>query len=357
MTDPITVTINGTIFSKWTAARITRSLTECASTFEFEVTERWKKDAPEPWRIKRYDSAVVAIGGLTALTGYVDLYTVSYDDKSHAVRVSGRSKTSDLVDCVPDVQPGQFDGYTLDAVAKALAAPFGIGVTVECEVGAAFPTVTIERTETAYQLLEKLARLRAVILTDNENGELVLTQAGKGGSAGDIIEGKNILSASCNLSGNQRFQKYVVLSQTPLSWDEQDAQTQIIAEATDDGVPRFRRFAEIAENPLDTAQAQARAKWRARHNAAISTEASPVMQGFRQADGGLWKINRTSYVKSPRLGIDQQLLIGRVAFTQNSESGSRTEMLVAPPAAFTPEPDPKGANNSDAVWKDAVKIH
>jgi prophage tail gpP-like protein len=360
VSDELVLRINGNTYAKWSEARVTRALKECASSFDLAVSERWKDgeqpDQPLPWVIKPQDQAVVSIGSDTLLTGYVDYYYPYYDAHGHSVRIGGRSKTCDLVDCMPDVTPDEYDGYKLDAIAKAIAAPFGVDVVVECDVGDAFPDVTHEKTETAFQLLEKLARLRAVILTDNEMGQLVLTQAGKGGSAGSIVEGGNILAAGAKLAANERFSDYVVLSQTPLAFDEEEAETQIVAQAKDAGVTRFRRYAEIAENPLDTDQAQKRADWRARHQAAISSEGNPVLQGFRQADAALWKINRTVYMKAPRLGLDQQLLIGRVSHMVDDAGGSRTDLLVAPPAAFTPEPDPKSANNSDAIWKDAVKI-
>jgi prophage tail gpP-like protein len=50
------------------------------------------------------------------LTGCIDNYLPEVEADRHAVRITGRSKTEDIVDCTPDNQGGQFAGYKLDAI-------------------------------------------------------------------------------------------------------------------------------------------------------------------------------------------------------------------------------------------------
>lgn len=353
MSDALTLTINGQVYTDWTEVRVTRSLRECTSSFDIAVSERWGA-LGQPWQIRPFDIAVVKIGDDTVLTGYVDEYLPSFDANAHSVRITGRSKTCDLVDCMPDVGAGEFTGAKLDAVARALCAPFGIGVVVQCDVGDPLPDATLEKIETAYAFLEKFARLRAVILTDDENGNLVLTQAGSTVGAGALTQGDNVLSASARLSGAKRFQTYVVLSQTPEAFDGDDAapaNPQVEGSATDPGCPRPRRFAEMADNPADDSQAKARAQWRALHNLAEGTEATVTVMGWRQPDDTLWKTNNLAPVKSPFLQLDRELLIGSVSYHLDESGGRRTEMTLAPRGAYMPEPDPKGFNGSSAaVW-------
>lgn len=355
--DKVTLTINGTEFADWTDTEISTGLKDCASAIEMPVSERWAgRTPPTPWQIKPFDSVTASIGGETVMTGYIERYDPSYTATNHNVRTAGRSKTCDLIDCMPDVGSGEFNGYKLDAIARKLAAAFGINVVVECDVGDALPDATIEKTETAFSFLEKLSRLRSVLITDNEKGDLVLTNAGKGGdAAGALIEGENILSASARLSSQDRFKTYVVLSQTPLAYDDQDVQYDILGTATDPGCPRPRRFAEMAENPSDDALAKKRATWRALHNCAEGTQAEIVVQGFRQPDGKLWKKNQLVLVRSPRLAIDRKLLIANVRFGVSS-GGSVTRLTVAPQEAFTPEPSENVNGKSAVIWSDAIPI-
>lgn len=355
--DQIVLKINGQDFDGWTNIEIETGLKECCSIVSMPVSERWAgKTPPTPWQIKPFDNVTVTIGGELVLTGYVEEYNPSYSASDHNVRISARSKPCDLVDCMPDMGAGQFLNNKLDAIARAICAKFGIDVVVEADVGDPFPDVMIEKTETGFQFLEKLARQRSVLLTDNEKGNLVLTQAGKGGDAsGALIEGDNILAASANLSARNRFQEFTVYSQLPVMDDGQDAQNDIDGHATDPNCPRYRRLAEMSEDPLSKAEADARAKWRKLHNIAEDTQATITVQGFRQRDGKLWKKNQNVPVKSPMLALDRKMLTASIKFSMSNGGGRQTHIAVAPPELFTLEPVNSVGGKSAPVWTENAK--
>jgi prophage tail gpP-like protein len=358
MSDEVKLIIGGQEYTGWKEINISRSLTEGASSFDVAVSERWA-GLDGAWQITPFDEATVYIGDDIVLTGFVEHYQPSFDANDHAVRIAGRSLTCDLVDCMPDVGTGQFIGYKLDAIANTLCGYFGIGVQVECDVGDPLTDATIEKTETAFAFLEKLARLRSVLLTDDAEGNLILTRAGIKGSASSLVQGQNILSATAHLTSNTRFQNYVCLSQTPVAQDGSDAQLQIKGTATDSFCPRNRRFAEMTEHPATQPQADARAKWRAKHNFGMSTHATITVLGWRQAQasgnpgGDLWDTNLLVPVMSPFLELERQLLIGKVEFKLDEQGGRRTVLTVAPQDAFTPEPDNAGSTGDTANnWND-----
>jgi prophage tail gpP-like protein len=360
MSDEVRLLIGGQEYTGWNEIRISRSLKECASSFDIAVSERWAGvDGGGAWQIKPFDKAMVYIDDDIVLTGYVESYLPSYEAADHSVRITGRSLTCDLVDCMPDVGKGQFSGYKLDAIANTICGYFGINVKVECDVGDPLTDAMIEKTETAFSFLEKLARLRSVLLTDDAQGNLVIAQAGSSGSASALVQGQNILAAKATLSGNMRFRDYVCLSQAPVSQDGSDAQLQVKGTASDGGCPRNRRFAEMSEHPATQPQADARAKWRAKHNFGYSTKASITVAGWRQAKpsggpgGALWETNYLVPVHSPFLAIDRQLLVGKVEFQLDDQGGRRTVVTVAPQDAFTPEPGGGGSTGDTADnWND-----
>lgn len=359
MTGNLILTVNGKNYTGWTGVRVTRGLELGASDFDIEVTEAWAiaPNSP-PWQIALNDSCTISLNGNLVLTGYVEKYDAAYNASSHTVRVAGRSKTCDLVDCMPDVGSGQFSGYTLDKIARAIAAPFGIAVIVDAPMGAPFPAAVLDKTETAHGFLQKLCRMRSVIATDDENGNLVLTQAGSGRTTGALVEGQNIKSASCRLSCNGRFQTYVVLGQAPLSFDGQDSQLQVLGQAGDPGVSRPRRFAEHAETAVDIADSTSRAKWRALHNAGKGTEATVTVQDWFQPGGSLWLPNETAPVTSPRLQINRSLLIGKVSYLLDDKSGTRTDLTVQPQEAYTPEPlSVRAGDGTNIVWGSAGNVN
>lgn len=358
--DNLTVEINGQVYEGWKSARVSRSLDHCAADFDLTVTERWAVGGTgdAPWQIKPFDACTVSAGGEPLITGFVDYYGPGFDAMSHGVRIAGRSKTEDIIDCMPDIPGGQYDNYKLDKIAKAVCGPFGISVVVAAgtDLGEPFPNATIQKSETAFEFIDKLCGLRGVLAFDDEKGNLVLAQAGAAGSAGALIQGENILAATGSLSADKRYQKYVVLAQAPLAFDGQEAQLEVIGTATDSGVPRFRRYVEMAQDPADTARAKLRALWRAAHNFGEATQATITVQGWRQAGGDIWKVNQLVTVTCPYLQLDQQLLIGRISLILD-DKGRRTELLVAPPEAFAPAPpkakNPKG--KSSFLWTASIQ--
>ncbi len=149
------------------------------------------------------------------LSGYIDNYLPEVEANRHAVRITGRSKTEYIVDCTPDIRGGQFAGYKLDAIARAIASLFKIDVVVQTDVGEPFPDATIEQHETGFAFLERLARLRSVLMSDDEQGRLVLTRAGNDRAHDALLQGPggNVQWASAVISGGRRFSHYKVKAQ------------------------------------------------------------------------------------------------------------------------------------------------
>ena len=113
---------------------------------------------------------------------------------------------------------------------------------------------------------------------------------------------------------------------------------QIEGQAADAGVPRFRPWCGAAESALGTDEAQTRADIGSRRivSAGRSRRHCRCRNGAPPA--GCGKPTSSSACTVPRLGLADALLIGAVAFREDGEGGRRTELTVAPPAAFTPKP-------------------
>jgi prophage tail gpP-like protein len=363
MVDIPTLTINGTIYSGWTSLRVSRGIDRMAADFDIAVTERWA-GAAQAWQIAPFDACTIHIGGDLVLTGFVDDYLPGYDETQHRVRVPGRSKTADLIDCTPEIAGGQFTDNPLDAIARAVCQPFGIGVVVQAPPPEALFDSTYEPGETAFHFLERLTRLSRVLMCDDENGNLVLTVAASARAAGSLVEGQNILAAAATLSARHRFSKYIVLGQAGMGFNDTDVENEVKGVATDTGPGscppgRYRPHATIAESALLDAEAQERAQWQAVSAAARGTQAQITVAGWRQPNGKLWAINQRIPVKSPKLKLDRELLIAGVSFTLDPRKGARTELTLGPAEAYTPDPGEvrlTGALFNAATWQAAKNI-
>lgn len=375
--DVMTLAIDGRRYQGWTSARVDSGIDRCVRDFQFEVSERWAGQAT-PWRILPFASCVVAIDGEAVVTGYVDEYNPALGPADHAVSIAGRSRTVDLVECTPDVPSGQYTGYSLEAIARAQAAIYSLGVTVETAAAASvFANAMFERGETSFTFLERLGRLSGVLLSDDAKGNLVLTRAGALRASGALVEGQNILRASARLSSRGRYSDYIVKGQLGLvagggglwgglggvgapsaAQNTQTVQTALVARAHDAGVPRYRPRVVIASSQRTQDQMQQRADWLMHAAYGHATQAEIIVQGWRQPDGALWQSNRVVAVQAPSLGVEKDLLIARVGFDLSPQSGRTTRLTVGPVEGYTPEPGQvrigkkagKGGASPAATW-------
>jgi len=359
----IRLEVGGRIYAGWTAVRVTRDLQREASEFEVSVTERWA-DRDTPWIVRPGAAARLTLDDAPLVTGWIDTVEPSIDGQRHGVTWRGASRTVDLVDCSAMVPGGQFVGYDLAAIARALAGPFGLEVAVEAGVGRAFAEVQINQGERAAQLLQRLAALRQVLVTDDADGRLVLTRPGERRSPEPLVlgEGGNVLAARARLSQAARHSAYTVKAQAAgTDFAFGPAAAEVRGEATDPAVTRHRPLLLIAEAGTDAAGAGERARWEATARAAGGTAATVTVRGWRRADGTLWRPNERVRVTIPPLQLDRELLVLRTVHALDA-ARMVTELTLAPPEALAPEPagpeprgDGAGAAEADP-WKDVEAI-
>lgn len=337
--EAITLTAAGRKYSGWNSIRVTRGIDRAVAHFDIEVTERWALQ-DDPWPLVPFTPVTLHAWDDLLLTGYVDSYAPSFGAQAHEVRISGRSRTCDLVDCTPDIPGGQYQGYGYGAICVGVAGLFGIEVLNDATAlaGAVVADATIERGETAFAFLERLGRMAGVLLTDDEMGRLVLTTAGATQASGRLAQGTNILRASATLVGSRRFSIYTLKGQHGLTAGTAQVQTAQQASATDSGVPRFRPRVALGETQMTQGQMQTRVDWMCRYAAGQATKAEITVAGWRQPDGTLWRPNLIVPVESTYLGVDQDLLVVQVSYSLSPSAGTTCELTVAPVEGYTPDP-------------------
>lgn len=347
--DPLTILIDGRRYGGWISPTITRSLEQCAASFEVRHSDR-VLGQPAAWPLRPFSAVQVLVGNDLLVTGYIDVLDAGLEPAETNLQFAGRSKTADLVDCVTEIEGGEFRGGTLASIARALASKFGIDVADEVNDGTVFPVQGIEPSDRAFTFLEELARMRGVLLTDDEQGRLVITRTGSGRASGSLRQGVNIMAARMRTNVSKRFSRYVVRAQAGIAaslipWNAQGQAlppgggvvTNIVATATDPQVPRYRPMAVSAEGATDNTGALQRARWEASSRAGQSVQIEVTVSGWRQPDGRLWRINELVPVAIPRWGLDETLLI--VSTTHRLDPAGRvTVMTLGAPAGYQPAP-------------------
>lgn len=348
--------VGGKSYSGWKTVRVSRSLEAICGSFDIGISENllprnWVAEIDDGLPIDVGNECTLVADGEILVTGYVDDVARSLDSRSHEASISGRDKTCDLVDCSAVHKQGMFKNRDLADIALALLEPFKIGLVVNADHGEPFRRTKIEPGESVFELLDRLARMRGVLLTTDGAGNLVVTRAGLGLSATEASTKLTRLGTSLNLGQNistirtersqrDRYSKYIVKSQIPGD-DNTDAgyNPKLLGVADNETVSRYRPLVMVSEHPGNAFELSRRAQWERGVREGRSTRITVSVAGWRH-DDGFWTPNRIVRLEARQLGIEgADMLIVSVAHTLD-ESGTRTEMSLTWPWAFDPLPTP-----------------
>ena len=342
----VTLKVGGKIWGGWTDVEIHTGIETAAGSFDLALTERWPGQQAKQ-DIQPGAAAVLQIGGVTVITGYVDAVEPSYDSHTHALKVTGRDAAGDLVDCSAINNPGRWMSTAPLDVANAITKPFGIKVATQVDLGKPLAMFALQMGETAWEAIERLARYLGVLATSDGLGGLVFVRSGTGGSCAELALGNNILRGSASYEYKGRFSQVIVLGQSQGNDyvpPEQSAGGK--ATSTDAGITRYRPKIVMAEMAATGTNFQTRADWEQAVRVGRSRKLNITVQGWRDANGDLYASNKLVMINDNFLDIHEQFLVSEVAFAKG-ESGTLTTLTLMPPAAFTPEPVPPEGFMSD----------
>jgi len=347
--------VDGKSHEGWEEIRITRGIERGAGDFSLTVSDKWpgQNDAVI---IKPMASCEVYDDSDILITGYVDAINGDASGSSRNIGFSGRSKTADLVDCSIVHKSGQWVGRTVTQIAAELVEPFDLKVRALADVGAAFPDFQIQQGETVFATIEKLCRMRGLLASDDERGNITLIRTGSKRASTALYarfgdDETNILARTFEFNYRDRFSDYIVKGQS-VGTDQFSGANVASPKATvkDPTMPRYRPTIIIAEQSAVTGTMSDRGNWERSTRAGRSIVTSFTVQGWRQGDGSLWAPNLIVPVNDGVAHIEGEMLISEVTFNK-SESGTTTNLKCMPPEAFLIDETPKKRSGGSTKGK------
>lgn len=344
--DTLTLLVGGKSWEGWQRVAVSRAVDSIPANFDIQVTEKYPNVSNAD--IKPGDACQVKIGGDLVITGYIDRYNAGITARDHTVRISGRSKSADLVDCAAffgdkDNPSYQTMGGTTLSIIQQLAKPYGVNVQSEAGDGIQIPQFNINLGETAWEIIDRLTRYSSLIAYDMPDGSLMLAQAGSEKMASGFVQGVNIETAFVTFTMDERFSIYEGFMTSQLGLTSEDGGHVPKGEiATDPGVPRFRKKIIISEQIMNNGKPviAARVQWEANRRAARSTAATIAADSWRDTAGALWAPNHLAPINLPVLKEPNATwCIGSVTYTRD-EGGRHANVVMMPKEAFQPEPTP-----------------
>jgi prophage tail gpP-like protein len=336
-----------TAFTGWTSIRVTRGIERCPSDFEIIATER---NPLEPTVLQIYpgDQCQILLGSDLVLTGYIDQVMPSIGPSSHSIKIVGRSKCADLVDCSAMFSTFQMNNTNPVQLATMLCQPFGITVEAIGDIGnTSIPLFAVILTETPMEIIERISRYAALLAYDDTNGDLILTRVGSTTMQSGFAQGQNIQSAGAAFTMNERYSTVsaallsteFLLGETAPADQATALNDDTLGSATDPGVLRHRPLLIIAEqNDPNFTITKQRVQWEVNRRYGRSQQVQLVCDSWRDSADQLWQVNALANVDMPALKVPKQVwLISEVSFLKD-EKGTRAEVTLMPPGAFQVEP-------------------
>ena len=323
----------GKVFDKWKSITINKTMETISGGFSMTAFYDYKSGG-SPFSLS--GQIMVSYNGALVMMGYIDTVNTSITTSGMNVEISGRDLTCDLIDCTIE-STCELKNETVSSLVNKLASLYNI--PVEENASAKKLQKKVEKKnqppdEKIADTISSVCKKNGILPITNEAGVLVLEDkaSGKMSSGLELSKNGNILSASHSANHAQRYTKITVLDNA-----ESDIINLIINGGSEplEGVAvdpihktsfRPRALTTIANNSgkNSTENLEIEANWKLAMSRASVSKISAKVQGWENADGELWRVNRLVDCDLKWIGLGKsEMLIKTVSFTIG-EQGSFT---------------------------------
>lgn len=334
----IIVEVDGTQYDDLLNVELGMSLSAIARDFSMTIAQPAGTTLP----FKGGEPVKIFVDGELRLDGSIFTVQPTYSKNAHTVTMTGRSRVADLVDS--SLLPISITADTsLQKIIERVISQIGLRLSVINQItgladfNAAEDKIAAEPGDNAFEFIDTLARKRQALLTSDPSGNVVITRNGTQQNPLTLINpgsgtGGNIISATVSYNLNDRFNKYVVMSQKNGAADaftgSLDPQSFVSqqGEQLDSSVRTGRQMVTQAEKASSSAESKSRATWQSNISRARSRNYSVTVQGTRPKGGDIWDVNRLQEVIDVQSGINEIMLIDSVRFLQNRQGGTLTQL-------------------------------
>lgn len=339
--DVCEVIANGRVHRHWLNVAVRWSADDPRRTFTVNSAE--PSELPGVLRLTPGDDVDVRLGGRPAIIGgKIVSRQAAINATAHAVQVDGFSLAGDTTRSAALTSGGEYRNYDITAIANAELKRFGLTFSIENGPPGSdlkFDVVRPHHGESVFHFIERLARMRDLLITGDERGNYIAGLP-EGGSGATLEMGRNILSATCVITDEAAAGQVYAHGQDSGTDEAYGSQVSAVsAKATVPGVNSNLTSVVLAEEPMSRREAPMRANMEVRQILASLLRAQVVHRGwFRPGTGDLWKAGDRVTVKAPELfpieGGTLDLRVWEAVCSQADATGTITALTLVNDAAF-----------------------
>lgn len=191
----------------WKTASINTSIYGIASSFSLSIVA-----TDEDTSIIQGSECVITYKNNIMLTGFVESINILEKPEGNEIIVEGRSKLCDLVDSTVELQK-QFKNITVNQIIQKIASEFGVSVGFKQSLNPSLKSFTIEPGETAFSVIDRLAKASASLILGQPDGSLLVIDNDFKHNPTVIKYKYNLISVDIKQDLTNVFNKYIASSQ------------------------------------------------------------------------------------------------------------------------------------------------
>lgn len=338
--DQTQLTVDGKTLTGWKSVEVDVGIEQMPNTFQIEASEN-SPVARDAVGIKEGSPCTVAMGADKVITGYVDTVIPYFNAGAHGVRLIGRGKCQDLVDCSAEWAGSQVSGSSAFEIAQKLAKPYGIDVRLLGAPGPIVPQFNINVGDSPADVLEMITRHAGLIYYEGPAGDLILAEVAAEDAASGFQEGQNVQAASVVRSIAQRYSDYKCsLLSVDTSGLFQYSEGLFYHAVKDPFVSRHRQLVLVMEGVTGGQElTKIRALWESQRRAGRGRAVNVTVDSWRDRAGKLWTPNTLAPIALPTLKLTgATYCISAVKYRYDLEGGRTADVTLMPRESFTPAP-------------------
>lgn len=332
----ITLEANGSTLRQWVSLNVESSLNKAARGLALSLRF---DDAPAKRRVSNllpYGArCVVKWRGKPVFTGYAEDFEDDTSDSGYSLNVTGRSLSADDIDSECDGR--SYENVTLTQFVRAIV-PSAV-VEVDAETGRPFHRRAAKSDEKRFEAIERAARTRGCVVTDNANGVLTVRKVR---ASTPVAYYEHVYDSALALSRPDAVLSSRVSTKTSALFARYEVRGQV---APFNGARNFEGFAAVANEPLIAARnrvkrikAEAgadkerclyRAVWEAQSQLANAVSVSITVRDWGLG-GVAFEAGQTMHFTDTMREIDADLIVRDLSLSATEDGATATLVLVHP---------------------------